>query len=63
MHYASRNACGYGAYMLAINESIQEQMQFPFVEKRKFELGNGHVVEYDVVASVELWFKPKPIGF
>ena len=39
-----------GAYMLAINESIQEQMQFPFVEKRKFELGNGHVVEYDVVA-------------
>ena len=46
-----------GAYMLAINESIQEQMQFPFLEKRKFELGNGHVVEYDVVASVELQFK------
>ena len=46
-----------GAYMLAINESIQEQMQFPYVEKRKFELGNGHIVEYDVVASVELIFK------
>jgi clan AA aspartic protease len=46
-----------GAYMLAINESIQEQMQFPYVEKRKFELGNGHITEYDVVASVELKFK------
>ena len=46
-----------GAYKLAINESIQEQMQFPYVEKRKFELGNGHIVEYDVVASVELIFK------
>ncbi len=46
-----------GAYMLAINESIQEQLQFPVVEKRKFELGNGHIVEYDVVASVELKFK------
>jgi len=46
-----------GAYMLVINESIQAQMQFPFVEKRKFESGNGHIVEYDVVASVELKFK------
>ena len=46
-----------GAYMLAINESIQEQMQFPLVEKRKFELGNGNIVEYDVVASVEVKFK------
>jgi len=46
-----------GAYMLAINESIQEVLQFPVVEKRKFELGNGLKVEYDVVASVELKFK------
>lgn len=46
-----------GAYMLAINETIQSQMQFPVVEKRKFELANGHIVEYDVVASVELKFK------
>ena len=27
-----------GIYMLCINESIQEQMQFPLVEKRKAEL-------------------------
>jgi clan AA aspartic protease len=46
-----------GSYMLAINESIQEQLQFPVVEKRKAELANGHIVECDVVASVELKFK------
>ena len=46
-----------GSYMLAINEAIQSQMQFPVAEKRKFELANGHIAEYDVVASVELRFK------
>lgn len=46
-----------GAYMLAINESIQEQLQFPFMEKRKFELGNGRYEEFDIVSSVELRFK------
>ncbi len=46
-----------GAYMLAINESIQEQLQLPVVEKRKAELANGHIVEYDVVSPVEVRFK------
>ena len=46
-----------GSYMLAINESIQEQMEFPVVEKRKAQLANGHVIDCDVVASVELKFK------
>ncbi len=46
-----------GSYMLAINESIQEQMQFPVMEKRKAQLANGHIVEYDVVSAVELRFK------
>ena len=46
-----------GAYMLAINESIQEQLQIPVVEKRKAELANGHIVEYDVVSPVEVLFK------
>jgi clan AA aspartic protease len=46
-----------GSYMLAINESIQEQLQFPIVEKRKAQLANGHIVECDVVAPVELRFK------
>lgn len=46
-----------GSYMLAINETIQEQLQFPIVEKRKAQLANGHVVECDVVSSVEVRFK------
>lgn len=46
-----------GADMLCINESIQEQMQFPVMEKRKAQLANGSIVECDLVSSVELQFK------
>lgn len=46
-----------GSYMLAINESIQEQLQFPVVEKKKAQLANGSIVECDVVAPVEVKFK------
>jgi clan AA aspartic protease len=46
-----------GSYMLCINESIQEQLQFPVVEKRKGQLANSSIVEYDVVSHVELRFK------
>ena len=46
-----------GSIMLAINETIQEQMQFPIVEKRKGQLANGHIIECDVVSAVELRFK------
>ncbi len=46
-----------GAYNLCINESIQEQLQLPFVEKRKGQLANGHIVEYDVVGPVHVKFK------
>ena len=46
-----------GSYMLCINEEIQEQMQFPIVEKRKGQLANGEIAEFDVVYSVELRFK------
>lgn len=46
-----------GSYMLCINESIQEQLQLSVVEKRKAQLANGHIVECDVVAPVELRFK------
>lgn len=52
------NALVYtGSYMLAINENIQEQLQLPVVEKRKAQLANGHIVECDVVAPVEIRFK------
>ena len=46
-----------GSYMLAINETIQAQLQLPVVEKRKAQLANGHVVECDVVAPIELRFR------
>lgn len=46
-----------GSYMLCINETIQEQLQFPLQEKRKAQLANGSIVECDVVGPVELRFK------
>jgi clan AA aspartic protease len=46
-----------GAVMLAINENIQAQLQIPVVEKRRVQLANSHIHEYDVVAPVEVRFK------
>lgn len=46
-----------GSFMLCINENIQEQLKLPVVEQRKAQLANGHIVECDVVAPVELKFK------
>lgn len=46
-----------GAVMLAINESIQEQLQFPIVDTKKVQLANGHIAEYPVVSNVELRFR------
>jgi clan AA aspartic protease len=46
-----------GAYNLCINETIQEQLDLPFVEKRKAQLANSHVEEYNVVGPIVLKFK------
>jgi clan AA aspartic protease len=46
-----------GTYYLCINETIQEQLGLPFIEKRKAQLANGSVEEYDVVGPVEIKFK------
>lgn len=46
-----------GSYMMAINETIQEQLQLPFKEKRKSVLANGSIVEHDVVGPIEVKFK------
>jgi clan AA aspartic protease len=46
-----------GTYYLCINETIQEQLGLPFIEKRKGQLANGSVEEYDVVGPVEIKFK------
>jgi clan AA aspartic protease len=45
-----------GAYMMAINETIQSQIEFPFIEKRKVQLADSRVVEYDVVGPVNVKF-------
>ncbi|MBX7226752.1 MAG: hypothetical protein K1X55_12040 [Chitinophagales bacterium] len=46
-----------GAYMLCINETIQEQLDLPLIEKRKAQLANGSIEEYDVVGPIFLKFK------
>ncbi|MFM9840804.1 MAG: retroviral-like aspartic protease family protein [Cyclobacteriaceae bacterium] len=46
-----------GAFMMAINESIQAQLQLPFKQKRKAQLADGSVMEYDVVGPIEVRFK------
>jgi len=46
-----------GSYLLCINENIQEQLQLPFLEKRKGQMADGSIKEYEVVGPVELKFK------
>ena len=46
-----------GAYMMSINETIQEQLSLPFIEKRKAVLANGSIEEYDVVGPIIVKFK------
>ena len=46
-----------GAYMLAINENIQEYMKFPILGKRKSVLADRTVVEHDLVGPVRILFK------
>ncbi len=46
-----------GAYMMAINETIQEQLKLPLKERRKAQMANGSLEEYDVVGPIEVKFK------
>jgi clan AA aspartic protease len=46
-----------GAFMMAINESIQAQLQLPVKQKRKAQLADGSITEYDVVGPIEVRFK------
>jgi clan AA aspartic protease len=46
-----------GAYMMGINETIQEQLNLSFIEKRKAVLADGSVQEYDVVGPIYVKFK------
>jgi clan AA aspartic protease len=46
-----------GAYMMAINESIKEQLNLKEKGKRKAQLANSSIVEYPVVGPIEIRFK------
>ena len=46
-----------GSVYMCINETVQEQLQLTLVEKRKGQLADGSVVEYDVVGPIEVRFK------
>src|SRR5580765_1095015 len=46
-----------GSVYMCINETIQEQLELKSIEKRKGQLANGSVVEYDVVGPIEVRFK------
>ena len=48
--------CDRGAYMMAINETIQSQLELPFIEKRKVQLADSRVIEYQVVGPVTIKF-------
>jgi clan AA aspartic protease len=45
-----------GAYMMAINETIQSQLDLPLVEKRKVQLADHRVAELDVVGPAHVRF-------
>lgn len=45
-----------GAYMMAINETIQSQLELGFIEKRKVQVADSRVAEYDVVGPVLVKF-------
>jgi clan AA aspartic protease len=46
-----------GAYMMGISETVREQLDLPFIEKRKAILGDGTVKEFDVVGPITVKFK------
>lgn len=46
-----------GAYMMAINEDIQSQLELPFIENRKAVMADGSVVEYEVVGPIIVKFQ------
>lgn len=46
-----------GSGYMCINETIKEQLQLATIEKRKGQLANGVVVEYELVGPIEVKFK------
>lgn len=45
-----------GVYMIAINETIQSQLDLPLIEMRKVQVADSRVVEYPVVGPIHVRF-------
>ncbi len=48
-----------GAFMLGINENIQEILQLRFLQRRTAQTADGRVYEYDVVGPVRVEFQDR----
>jgi clan AA aspartic protease len=46
-----------GSVYVCINEMVQEQLGLAILEKRKGQLADGSIVEYDVAGPIEVRFK------
>ena len=46
-----------GAYMLTINQNIQEYLQLPFRERKRCEIADGRIIECDIVGPVDIKFE------
>ena len=51
-----------GSVCMCIDETIQSQLQIPVIEKRKGQLANGSIVEYDIVGPIVVIF-PGKVGY
>ena len=43
--------------MLCINENIKNELKLPIVEKRKFQMRNGSLKQFEIVSNVLIKFK------
>lgn len=46
-----------GAYMMAINEVVKEQLGLFVVDKRKAQLADGSVQEFEIVGPIDVRFE------
>ena len=46
-----------GSVYMCINETVREQLDLAILEKRKAQLADGSIVEYDVAGPIEVKFK------
>ena len=46
-----------GAYNLAINETIKEQLALPIIDEQIFQLANGQQEKYPIVGPIDLRFE------